>query len=182
MKQHFDCIYSVDGKAFSCTEILNLIHSMACFYAKKRGHSMNEYDIEELVGRVEVIVSEKFSVKYDSTQGPVKPWISKIVFNEGNDLLREILRKSEVYKAYDMEVNEKRYNSCADDELNVSELEKKWNSYLSHLEGEKRNIMQWTRDGLKPSKIAQELGITPERVYAVLCKEREYLGKLLGCR
>jgi RNA polymerase sigma factor (sigma-70 family) len=143
---------------------------------------MTEWDVEELVGRVEQRLSEKFSVKYDSTQGPVKPWVTKIVFNEGNDLLREIIRKDEVYKAYESEISEKSYSDAADDELYVNELEDKWQSYLSHLEGDKRNIMQWTRDGLKPAEIAEELGITPERVYSVLCKERKKLERLFGRR
>jgi hypothetical protein len=42
--------------------------------------------------------------------------------------------------------------------------------------------MQWTRDGLKPAEIAEELGLAPERVYSVLCKERKVLAKLFGRR
>ena len=182
MKQSYDCILSADGKAFSYTEILNLIRSMANYFANKRGHSMNQDHIYDLVGLVEEKVAEQFSVKYDSTRGPVKPWISRIVFNEGNDLLHDIIRRKEVYADYESEIKGERYSGSTDDELNLSELESKWQSYLGTLEGDKRNIMQWTRDGLKPAEIAQELGITPERVYQVLCKERKNLTKLFNYR
>ena len=178
----YDCIYSVDGKAFSCTEILSMIQTLSHCYANKRGHSMTKWDVEELVGRVEQRVAEKFSARYDSTQGPVRPWVSRIVFNEGNDLLREIIRKNGVYTDYESEISESRYSGAADDELIVSELEEKWQSYLSHLEGDKQDIMQWTRDGLKPAEIAQELGIAPERVHSILFKERKKLERLLGRR
>lgn len=182
MKQSCNCILSADGKAFSYTEILNLIRTMAIYFAKKRGHSMTQDHIDDLVGLVEEKVAEQFSVKYDSTRGPVKPWISRIVFNEGNDLLRDIIRRNAVYADYQSEISEKSYSSASDDELFVNELEDKWHSYLSHLESDKRNIMQWTRDGLIPAEIAQELGITPERVYQVLCKERKNLTKLFSYR
>jgi len=182
MKQSCNCILSADGKAFSYTEILNLIRSMAIYFAKKRGHSMTQDHIDDLVGLVEEKVAEQFSVKYDSTRGPVKPWISRIVFNEGNDLLHDIIRRKALYDNYESEISAKSYSGAADDELFVNELEDKWQSYLSHLEGDKRNIMQWTRDGLKPAEIAEELGLAPERVYSVLCKERKVLSVLLGRR
>ena len=182
MKQSCNCILSADGKAFSYAEILNLIRSMATYFAKKRGHSMTQAHIGDLVGLVEEKVAEQFSVKYDSTRGPVKPWISRIVFNEGNDLLRDIIRRNAVYTNYESEISENSYSGAADDELCVNELEEKWQNYLSHLEGDKRKIMQWTRDGLKPAEIAEELGIAPERVYSVLCKERKVLAKLFGRR
>ena len=182
MKQSCNCILSADGKAFSYAEILNLIRTMAIYFAKKRGHSMTQDHIDDLVGLVEEKVAEQFSVKYDSTRGPVKPWISRIVFNEGNDLLHDIIRRKALYDNYESEISEKSYSGTADDELCVNELEDKWHSYLSHLEGDKRKIMQWTRDGLKPAEIAEELGIAPERVYSVLCKERKVLAKLFGRR
>ena len=182
MKQSSNCILSADGKAFSYTEILNLIRSMAIYFARKRGRSMTHDHIDDLVGLVVEKVAEQFSVKYDSTRGPVKPWITRIVFNEGNDLLHDIIRRKQVYADYELEISEKRYSGAADDELNLSELESKWQCYLGTLEGDKRNIMQWTRDGLKPAEIADELGIAPERVYSVLCKERKVLSALLGRR
>ena len=104
------------------------------------------------------------------------------MFNEGNDLLHDVIRRKEVYADYESEIKGERYSGSTDDELNLSELESKWQSYLGTLEGDKRNIMQWTRDGLKPAEIAQELGITPERVYQVLCKERKNLTKLFNYR
>lgn len=182
MKQSSNCILSADGKAFSYTEILSLIRTMANYFANKRGHSMTQDHIDDLVGLVVEKVAEQFSVKYDSSRGPVKPWITRIVFNEGNDLLRDIIRRKAVYADYESEISEKSYSGATDDELYVNELEDKWQSYLSHLEGDKRNIMQWTRDGLKPAEIAEELGITPERVYSVLCKERKKLERLFGRR
>ena len=123
MKQSYDCILSADGKAFSYTEILNLIRSMAIYFAKKRGHSMTQDHINDLVGLVEEKVAEQFSVKYDSTHGPVKPWISRIVFNEGNDLLRDIIRRNAVYADYESEISEKSYSGAADDELPIIPFE-----------------------------------------------------------
>lgn len=182
MKQSSNCILSADGKAFSCTEILNLIRNMAVCFANKRGYSMSQDHIDDLVGLVAEKVAEQFSVKYDSTRGPVKPWISRIVFNEGNDLLHGIIRRKEVYADFESEIKGERYSGSTDDELNLSELEGKWQSYLSTLEGDKRNIMQWSCEGMKPAEIAQELGIAPERVYQVLCKERKQLSRFLGRR
>lgn len=182
MKQSYDCILSADGKAFSYTEILSLIRNMANYFARKRGLSMTQDHVDDLVGLVEERVAEQFSVKYDSTRGPVKPWISRIVFNEGNDLLHDIIRRRQVYADYESEIKDEVYSGSTDDELNLSELEGKWQSYLSTLEGDKRDIMQWSCDGMKPGEIAQELGIAPERVYQVLCKERKNLVKLLGRR
>ena len=63
MKQSYDCILSADGKAFSYTEILNLIRSMANYFANKRGHSMNQDHIDDLVGLVEEKVAEQLDEK-----------------------------------------------------------------------------------------------------------------------
>ena len=184
MKNYFslqsqDCIYSADGKCFSLKEILNDIRIMIAGYARKRGRSMKEAHLADLFSIMEEKVAVEFSAKYSTSQGPLKPWLSRIVTNEGNDLLRRIIREQEALKASEKQ-KVKRYDADADDELNYGELKSRWERFLATLEGEKRIIMQWSSEGMKPREIAEELGIPAEKVHRTLCRERNRFAELIG--
>ena len=177
--KQYDCILSADGKRYSVSALVNKVRSLAEWYARNWGHSMREEDVEEVVGEVNLLIAMYFTQKYDSTKSPVEAWLRRIVFHEGSDMLRKIISKDNFLRNAKDSFVEEPYSEGVESELIAKETRKEWNRYLSSVDEQKRSCMQMHYEGYKSGEIAEKLGISDDKVYRTVCREKKALKKKL---
>ena len=175
----YDCILSADGKRYSVSALVNKVRSLAEWYARKRGHSMGEEDVKDLVGEVNLLIAMYFTKKYDSTKSPVEAWLSSIVYNEGSDMLKKIISKENFLRSAKETFVDEPYSEGVESELITKESRKEWNRYLSSVDEQKRSCMQMHYEGYKSGEIAEKLSMPKDKVYRTVCREKKALKKKL---
>lgn len=169
-------ILSADGKAYSICNLNSTISEMSERFARTKGHSMDSYDIEDLVQETWCKVLGYFP-RYDSTQSPVEAWLWRIVYREGCDILRKRIRQDSFHRGDDYyeSVPEKigLPDEIADSHFRMSEF----NARLGCLDKIKQDCVRLQNDGYKPKEIARILRIPVDKVYRELCRAKKKLGK-----
>lgn len=175
--QQRDCMLSADGKNFSIRAISATIYDMAHRFAHTKGHSMDEYDIENLAQDVWTKVWSNFFTKYDSTKAPVEAWLWKIVWREGCDNLRDIIQNDLLHTGGMDECLEVASYDNIEETVNSHFQATAWSRHIAAMDETKRKCMQMYADGYKSGEIAEILGIPADKVYRDICREKKKLGK-----
>ena len=168
---------SADGKSFSAQYILDVVTNLAQKFARKKGHTMSDWDISNLASEA---ICEKVIPgfpTYDSSR-PLEPWLWTIIFHEGCDLLRAEIRETEGRRKMLEEAQRdgEPYGDYTDAYVIRKENEEQYGRYLASIEDEqKRECMRLAGEHWKPAEIAKELGWPADKVHRTVCREKKKL-------
>ncbi len=170
-----NCILSADGKPFSVPALLSMVSSMATSYVRYKGYSMQMEDIQEVVSEVSLIISQKFSTRYNTSKGSVDAWLFRIVCNEVNTVMHQIISRMNKLSALQDYYGNERLSEDADAWLIASETKKEFDNYLSSVSVFKSSCMSLRYEGYESGEIADELGVDDNKIYRTVHRERKVL-------
>ena len=170
-----NCFTSADGKRFDAQDILDKVNLAARRFARAKGHSLREEDIEDIAMEAIMKVQTGYG-RYDSSR-PMEPWLRAIVFREGCDLLRKEIRETEGRRRMLDEMDGEPYGDYADAHVIRKENRQQFYRYLASIQdGQKRECMRLAGlEHWKPAEIAKELGWPSNKVHRMLCREKKKL-------
>lgn len=169
-----NCYTSADGKSFPAQHILDVVTKLAQKFARTKGHTLREEDIDDITMEAIVKVQSGFG-RYDSSR-PLLPWLATIVFREGCDWLSKEIRETECRRRMLDEMDGEPYGDYTDAYVIRKENEEQYSRYLASIEDEqKRECMRLAGEHWKPAEIAKELGWPADKVHRMVCREKKKL-------
>lgn len=176
------CFVKIDG--FIKRAIINYFDN--CFY----------YDEIQDIRQTALIKAFRYFNSFDPQKGTMRDWASSIAYKCCIDYLanRKRYYSRYLHDTYKYVSNGTREKDCVlkygksifdtiDDNIrmisNTGKEQKEWlNNHIGCLPENRRTILEWTLDGVKPKEIAGMLGCTPNKVSIDLHRTKKDLKDL----
>lgn len=173
-----NCYTSADGKNFDAQYILDAVNKLAKKFARTKGHTLREEDIDDITMEA-IVKAQSGFCRYDSSR-PLLPWLATIVFREGCDWLSKEIRETDCRRRMLDEMDCEPYGDYTDAYVIRKENDEQYGRYLASIEDEqKRECMRLAGlEHWKPAEIAKELGWPADKVHRTVCREKKKLEKI----
>ena len=181
------CFNAADGKLVSYQEILEALRVQFEVYGNTKGACLSEEDLEDAYQDA-VLKVLRYSGKFDPGKSQAKTWASRIGANVQIDQYKAYRKREDWFESMDDNrgvadfCNRLYGNRSTDYEVESREAVDYIMKAIGSLNETQRLVLSLTIDGMKPREIADELGISSEKVSRILCHTRKALVKALGPR
>ena len=170
-------------------EILDAVRSRVAFLGYTKGRCLSEDDLEDLSQDI-ILKVLKYIDSYNPEKSSLRTWVARITDNCFKDVLGDFIRRRQTFTPYTREGADGEYI------LPTAELAPEcWQSdsgietdqcmaYIADAVGSlgvnQSRVISLLEEGIKPNRMAELIGCTPQDVYNWLCRGRKALGKKLG--
>ena len=183
---------AANGETVSYDEIFDSIRKSVEVFGKSKGRVLSAQDLEDIF-QDSVYKALKYSASYNPAKSQPQTWGSRIARNCYVDAVQRNVKEQKwvssltVYdkdgKEIDQDsISEYAADGCydADSETESHEALNRIEMAIDSLSENYRFILSLQRKGMKPKKMAEEIGCPAGVVYTLLCRARKALKEELG--
>ena len=181
---------AANGETVRYSEVFEAIRKSVEFYGRTMGRDLSEEELEDLFGDC-VLKAIKYSGSYDPSKSTPKAWARQIVANTQKDAYRRHCRDAAMfihpisYRNSEDEAAESYFDTVsggrrADQEIETREALERIYGALGPLSDRQRRVMALQIDTIKPKKMAEIIGCTPDAASILLHRARKAVRKTLG--
>ncbi len=166
-----------NGQTVSFTEVFNAISTSVEVYAHTKGYKLTAQDIED-IKQDAALKAIRYASTYDPERSQPATWASRIAVSCAIDAMKAANR----YAASTIEDEQSDLfvsTYSADAETLTNESLAAIETGIDRLGENQRYILGLHLEGMKPRKMAEEIGCTPNAASVLLCRARKSLAREL---
>ena len=180
------------GETVSYNEIFDTIRKNVEIYGKTKGCELSVEDLEDIFQEA-ALKAIRHSGTYDRAKSKPQTWGGMVAKNCCKDAIQSYKGRQERFTSLTScnregeEMDVDSFSEYAADDSYAADYETESQEALDRIEAAIDSlpenyafILSLQREGMKPQKMAEEIGCPPNVVYTLLCRARKALARELG--